>query len=146
MTDQELLNCRRLPARLTLDQAALLLGIHPDGMDYLVEIGLIEPLGGFPRGVQRLFAAVYIEHLGKDVKWLAKATAKIRQFNQQRNIARKNYAKPKLKPTEVLVQSQRTSANPDAKLTDGLCRVSKRALRFETHATLREVALNFPAS
>lgn len=92
MNELDLFNCRRLPARLTLDQAAAVLGIHPDGMDYLVEIGLLDPLGGAPRGVQRLFAAVYIEQLARDVKWLAKATVKIRQFNQQRNLARKKPA------------------------------------------------------
>ena len=87
--EQDLFLCRRLPARLTVDQAALLLGIHPDGIDFLVEIGLLEALGGAPRGVQRLFAAVYIETLGRDLKWLAKATIKIRQNVQQRNLANK---------------------------------------------------------
>jgi len=86
---------RRLPARLTLDQTAVILGIHPDGIDHLVDIGLLDALGGAPRGAQRLFAAVYIEQLGRDIKWLAKATVKIRQFNQQRNLARK-------KPNEQL--------------------------------------------
>ena len=90
MSAQELFQSRRLPARLTVDQAALLLGIHVDGIDHLVEIGLLEALGGAPRGVQRLFAAVYIETLGRDLKWLAKATLKIRQNIQQRNLASKN--------------------------------------------------------
>ena len=89
MTNQELFQCRRLPARLTVEQAAAMLGFHPDGILYLVEIGLIDALGGAPCGVQRLFAAVYIEQLGQDVKWLAKATVKIRQLHQQRNITRK---------------------------------------------------------
>jgi len=89
IADQQLFLCRRLPARLSVEQAAAMLGIHPDGIDHLVDIGLINALGGAPRGVQRLFAAVYIEELGRDVKWLAKATVKIRQFHQQRNIARK---------------------------------------------------------
>ena len=89
MSEQDLLQCRRLPARLTLDQVALLLGIHPDGIDHLVDIGLLETLGGASRGVQRLFAAIYIEQLGQDVKWLGKATIKIRQNVQQRNLANK---------------------------------------------------------
>jgi len=96
----DLFYCRRLPARLTLDQAAVMLGIHSDGMDYLVEIGLLEPLGGAPRGVQRLFAAVYIEQLAQDPKWLTKATVKIRLFNQQRNLARK-------KPSELMLETSR---------------------------------------
>jgi hypothetical protein len=87
--DQQLFDCRRLPARLSVEQAAAILGFPPDGILYLVEIGLIEALGGAPCGVQRLFAAVYIEQLGRDVKWLAKATVKIRTFHQQRNFARK---------------------------------------------------------
>ena len=89
MTDQDLFQCRRLPARLSVEQAAAILGFHPDGILYLVDIGLIEALGGAPGGVQRLFAAVYIEELGRDIKWLAKATVKIRQFHQTRNSARK---------------------------------------------------------
>jgi len=87
----DLFYCRRLPARLTLDQAAVMLGIHSDGMDYL---------GGAPRGVQRLFAAVYIEQLAQDPKWLTKATVKIRLFNQQRNLARK-------KPSELMLETSR---------------------------------------
>ena len=66
-----------------------MLGFHPDAIDYLVDIGLLEALGGSPRGAQRLLAAVYVEALGRDVKWLAKATTKIRQYHQQRNLARK---------------------------------------------------------
>jgi hypothetical protein len=92
MTDQELFHCRRLPARLTVSQAGTMLGIHPDGIDFLIDLGLLETLGGSPRGTQRLLAAVYVEELGRDVKWLAKATTKIRQFHQQRNLARKNKA------------------------------------------------------
>src|ERR1019366_1066244 len=91
MNDQELnlFHCRRLPARLTVDQAAVLLGIHADGIDHLVEIEMLDALGGAPRGVQRLFAASYIESLGRDLKWLAKATLRIRQNVQQRNLANK---------------------------------------------------------
>ena len=92
MNAHELLHCRRLPARLTIYEAALVLGFHPDGIDYLVEIGLIDELGGAPKGAQRVFATVYVEELGRDVRWLAKATTKIRQFHQQRNIARKKKA------------------------------------------------------
>jgi len=66
-----------------------MLGFNSDAIDYLVDIGLIDALGGAPRGVQRVFASVYIEQLGHDIKWLAKATVKIRQYHQQRNIARK---------------------------------------------------------
>ena len=89
MTDHDLFQCLRLPARLTEVESGKLLGIHPDGIDHLVDIGLLDALGGAPRGVQRMFAAVYIEALGRDLKWLAKATIKIRQYNQQRNVDRK---------------------------------------------------------
>jgi hypothetical protein len=89
VNEQDLFYCRRLPARLTVNQVAVMLGFHSDGIDHLVDIGLIDVLGGAPRGVQRMFAVVYIEQLGRDVKWLAKATTKIRQFHQQRNVTRK---------------------------------------------------------
>ena len=58
MNGLDLFNSRRLPARLTVEQASAMLGFHPDGILYLVEIGLIDALGGAPCGVQRLFAAV----------------------------------------------------------------------------------------
>ena len=66
MTDQELFHCRRLPARLTVSQAGTMLGIHPDGIDFLIDLGLLETLGGSPRGTQRLLAAVYVEELGRE--------------------------------------------------------------------------------
>jgi hypothetical protein len=34
MNEQELFHCRRLPARLTVDQAAMMLGFHPDALAY----------------------------------------------------------------------------------------------------------------
>jgi len=89
MNDQDLFRYQRLPARLTVNQTALMLGFHPDAIDFLVDIGLIDALGGAPRGVQRMFASVYVEQLGQDIKWLGKATLKLRQFHQQRNLERK---------------------------------------------------------
>ena len=94
MEERELFHCRRLPARLTVNQTAMMLGFHPDGIDHLVDIGLVDELGGAPRGAQRLFAAIYVEQLGRDVKWLAKATTKIRLFHQNRNLARKQKIEP----------------------------------------------------
>ena len=90
MKAEEILNRRRQPACLIKEEAAVLLGLHPDAVDFLADIGHLEALGGTPRGVRRMFASVYIEELTRDIKWLAKATIKIRQLHQQRNSARRS--------------------------------------------------------
>ena len=85
MEETNLFFARRLPARLTIEEAGRLLGFHPDALDYLVEIGLLEVLGGASVGCQKMFAAAYIESRCADLKWLSKATLKVRHQIQRKN-------------------------------------------------------------
>ena len=79
----------RLPARLTVEEAGVLLGFHPDSIRYLVEAGLLKGLGA-TQGVQLVFATLYIRRLGNDEKWLAGATNAVRKHHQDRNAAQKS--------------------------------------------------------
>lgn len=85
MEETNLFFARRLPARLTIEEAGKLLGFHPDSLDYLVEIGLLEVLGGASVGCQKMFAANYVLERCGDLKWLSKATLKVRQHIQNKN-------------------------------------------------------------
>ena len=80
---------RRLPARLSIEQAGQLLRFHADSLDYLVDIGLLDVLGGTAPGTPKMFAATYILQLCADVKWLGKATQKVRQHVQKKNASQK---------------------------------------------------------
>lgn len=83
--DQILFFARRLPGRLNIDQTAKLLQFHPDSLDYLISIGLLDVLGGYMPGSQKMFSATYIMQLSTDVKWLGKATSRVRQHVQKNN-------------------------------------------------------------
>jgi hypothetical protein len=85
MQDPDLFNARRMPARLTIDQASRLLGFHADSLDHLVNIRMLDMLGGPAPGTQRMFASAYILELCDNVEWLAKATRKVRQHHSERN-------------------------------------------------------------
>jgi hypothetical protein len=78
-----------LPARITADQTGRLLGFHVDSIDYLVNIRVLDVLGGSSPGTQRMFASAYVLELCGDIEWLAKATRKVRQHHCKRNAARK---------------------------------------------------------
>lgn len=93
MEDNEVFMVRRLPARLSIEQTGKLLRFHPDALDYLVDIGLLEVLGGIAPGAPKFFAAAYILQLCSDLKWLGKATQKVRQHIQKKN-ANQKAAKP----------------------------------------------------
>lgn len=69
-----LLDARRLPARLNTEQTAQMLGHQPHDIPILTKAGLLKPLGGGPRNSVKYFAAVEVEQLGRDRKWLDRAT------------------------------------------------------------------------
>ena len=68
------LNIRRLPARLNAEQTAQVLGFQPHDVPALVRSGLLKPLGGGPLNCVKYFAAVEIEELSRNKKWLERAT------------------------------------------------------------------------
>ena len=71
----QILNCRRLPARLTRFETANLLNLHDvDSVSALVEARLLKPLGHRTKKSQMWFATCEILRLSEDVKWLGRAT------------------------------------------------------------------------
>lgn len=68
------LNAFRLPARLNVEQTALILGFGAHDIPVLVRSHLLKPLGGGVRNCVKYFAAVEVEKLSRDKKWLDRAT------------------------------------------------------------------------
>ncbi len=89
MKKEEIFTARRLPARLTLEEAAALLGFHEDAIDYLATTGELDVCGGLSSGCQKMLATAYVLELCSDVKWLGRATQKVRRYIQSRNTQRR---------------------------------------------------------
>jgi hypothetical protein len=70
-----LLNCRRLPGRLSVEETAVLLGVKEHDIAILIAAGCLRPLGRPAANAPKKFAAVTIETLREDAQWLSKATA-----------------------------------------------------------------------
>lgn len=76
-TCADLLNYRRLPARLTSEQVATILGFKPHDIAPLIRAKLLMPLGGGPRNSVKYFHAAEIECRARDRRWLDRATRTI---------------------------------------------------------------------
>jgi hypothetical protein len=87
--DEQFLNLKTLPARVRVEEAALLLGFSPHEIPILVSNGLIKPLGHPPITGVKYFSIVALEELRKDEKWLAKASDCIVQYWQDVNQRRR---------------------------------------------------------
>jgi hypothetical protein len=79
------LNAVRLPARLNVAQTAAILGFTPYDIPKLVSAEKLQPLGNGARNCVKYFAAVEIEKLSRDMKWLDQATAAISR--REKNVA-----------------------------------------------------------
>lgn len=86
---EQLLNLHRLPARLRVEDAALLLGFSVHEIPILVSHGLIKPLGHPPVTGVKYFSVATLDELRKDEKWLAKASDCIVEYWQNVNQNRK---------------------------------------------------------
>lgn len=82
---KDLLNLRRLPARLTAEEAALILGCQPYDIPVLEEAGLLRPLAKSEKNYVRHYAAVEVEALARDPKSLGKAEQLWRKRWKDRN-------------------------------------------------------------
>ena len=87
---RELLNLRRLPARLTMPQTAAVLNCREHDIQVLVAKGLLKPLGHPATGTMKWFAGETVEELRRDVNWLSRATDAIKQNWRERNAAKCN--------------------------------------------------------
>jgi hypothetical protein len=66
-----------LPARLTAEQAAEILGFLPHEIAVLMRAGLLKPLGRPAPNAHKYFCVVEIQELSQNREWLAKATQQV---------------------------------------------------------------------
>ena len=81
----QLLNLAVLPARLSAEQAAHLLGFQAHELTVLLAAKLLRPLGRPAANSAKYFATVELEQLRQDLKWLAKATDAVQSRWRQKN-------------------------------------------------------------
>ena len=81
----QLLNLSVLPARLSAEQAAHLLGFQTHELTVLIAAKLLRPLGRPAANSVKFFATVEVEQLRHDLKWLAKATDAVQSRWRQKN-------------------------------------------------------------
>lgn len=89
LTNSELLNAPRLPARLDMEQVAILLGFQKHDIPVLVKARMLTPLGNPAANAPKWFASAVILELTKDEKWLSKATKLISQNWVKKNASLK---------------------------------------------------------
>jgi hypothetical protein len=81
----DFLNWKIAPARLTATQAAWYLGFQTHEIPILVAAGMLKPLGHPPRNSTKFFATEVLDQLRRDEKWLARASDAICNYWRERN-------------------------------------------------------------
>lgn len=79
----------RPPARLTVEQAAWVLGCQTHDMPILIASRLLKPLGNPPQNGTKFFSTAEVTEIAKDRAWLAKMTQTISQHWHKRNVRQK---------------------------------------------------------
>jgi hypothetical protein len=87
--EEQFLNLKTLPARVRVEEAALLLGFSVHEIPVLMANGLIKPLGHPPLTGVKFFSVVGLEELRRDERWLAKASDCIVEYWRNRNDKKK---------------------------------------------------------
>ena len=72
--DATFLALPRFPARLDVQQTALILGFRDHDIPILIQARLLKPLGEAPPNAPKYFAACDVENVARDPQWLNKAT------------------------------------------------------------------------
>lgn len=90
---KELLNLKILPARLTVEQGAYLLGFQAPDLPILCARGLLKPLGRPPPTGSKFFSTAALMRLAEDDKWLERASDAIVQHWRRKNASRKQLRK-----------------------------------------------------
>lgn len=91
--DEQFLNLKTFPARVRVEEAALLLGFSVREMPILAAAGLLKPLGHPPITGVKYYAVKAIDELRRDEKWLARASDYIVEYWQNMNAKRKEFGK-----------------------------------------------------
>jgi hypothetical protein len=81
----------RAPARLTVEQAAWVLGCQPHDVPILIASRLLKPLGNPPQNGIKYFATAEVTEMAKDRGWLAKMTQAISQHWHKRNVRQRSH-------------------------------------------------------
>ena len=90
---ERFLNLKSLPARLTAENAAWLLGFAAHEVPILVAKGLLRPPGHPAHNGQKYFLAATLEELRRDEKWFSKASDAIVEYWRYKN-GRKGQSSP----------------------------------------------------
>ena len=89
---RELLNLRRLPAMLNVQQTAILLGLAEHDIPVLIGVGLLEPLGDPPPNAVKYFASIQVLELAGERAHLCKIRNTVYEYWRGKNAA-KSYAR-----------------------------------------------------
>lgn len=81
----QFLNLRRLPARLSVQQTAWVLGVRPHSIQILVSYRLLKPIGTPARNEPKLFATTYVLRLAEDYGWQDLSTATLQEHWKMKN-------------------------------------------------------------
>lgn len=84
-----ILSLVRLPARLTVDETATVLGFTPFEISILVGQRQLKPLGDPPANGHKFFAASIILENAADPSWLDKASRTVTKHWQTKNQRRR---------------------------------------------------------
>lgn len=82
---ERFLNLAMRPARLTMQQAAWLLGFGEHELSILMARGLLKPLGHPAANGQKFFLTTVLEDLRRDEKWFSKASDAVLEYWRHKN-------------------------------------------------------------
>ena len=85
MTELDLFQCRRLPARLTIDHVALLLGFQVYEILILVRQGKIKCVNHQSRNSRKYFHGQYILRLSENYDFIEKASRLVAKTVRENN-------------------------------------------------------------
>ncbi len=90
---KEFLSLLLRPARVTMQEAAWLLGFNDHEIPILMAKGLLRPLGHPAHNGQKFFLTATLEDLRRDEKWFSKASDAIVDYWRDKN-SRKGQVQP----------------------------------------------------
>ena len=85
-----ILNCHRLPGRLTTAEAAVLLGFQEHDIAPLVSAKMLTPLGKPAPNAPKYFAAIDVQACAENRDWLSQATKALTQHWHRKNSRKKS--------------------------------------------------------
>ena len=87
---RDLLNLRRLPAMLNVQQTAILLGLAEHDIPVLLNAGFLKPLGDPQPNAMKYFASVHVLELAGEIAILNNIRRAVSDHWRDKNAARRN--------------------------------------------------------